>query len=158
VKAVRETVERCSVAAQIGRELTMTTLHIVLALMITVVSHSASSAQGNEMMVRISEIQIHPNYLEEYTAILKEEAKASVGLEPGVLSIFPMYQKEHPTEITILEIYASLEAYESHLKTPHFERYKTTTLQMVKSLKLADMVAIDPATMARMFGKMSSGK
>ena len=136
----------------------MTKLHVVLALMMTIVSHSASSAQGNETMVRISEIQIHPNYLEEYTAILKEEAEASVRLEPGVLSIFPMYQKEHPTEIRILEIYASREAYESHLETPHFERYKTTTLKMVKSLKLVDMTAIDPATMARIFGKMSSGK
>jgi quinol monooxygenase YgiN len=136
----------------------MTKLQVVLALMMTIVSHSASSAQGNETMVRISEIQIHPNYLEEYTAILKEEAEASVSLEPGVLSIFPMYQKEHPTEIRILEIYASREAYESHLKTPHFERYKTTTLKMVKSLKLVDMTAIDPATMVRIFGKMSSGK
>jgi len=136
----------------------MTKLHVVLALMMTIVSHSASSAQVNETMVRISEIQIHPNYLEEYTAILKEEAEASVRLEPGVLSIFPMYQEEHPTEIRILEIYASREAYESHLKTPHFERYKTTTLKMVRSLKLVDMVAIDPETMARIFGKMGSGR
>jgi quinol monooxygenase YgiN len=138
------------------KELTMTTLQIVLALMMTLVSHSASSVQGNEMLVRISEIQIDPNYLPEYTAILKEEAEASVRLEPGVLSIFPMHQKEHPTEIRILEIYASRAAYESHLKTPHFERYKTTTLKMVKSLKLVDMEAIDPETMASIFRKMRS--
>jgi quinol monooxygenase YgiN len=134
------------------------TLHIALALMMTIVSHGASSTQGNEMMVRISEIEIHSNYLAEYTAILQEEAEASVRLEPGVLSIFPMYRKEHPTEIRILEIYASREAYESHLKTPHFERYKTTTIEMVRSLKLVDMVAIDPESMARMFGKISSSK
>jgi quinol monooxygenase YgiN len=136
----------------------MTTLHIVLALMMTLVSHIAPVAQRTEMIVRVSEIQIHRDYLEEYTAILKEEAEASVRLEPGVLSIFPMFQKEHPTEIRILEIYASREAYESHLKTPHFERYKTTTLKMVKSLKLVDMEAIDPETMARIFGKMTSEK
>jgi quinol monooxygenase YgiN len=106
------------------------------------------------MMVRISEIQIDADHLEEYNAILKEESEASVRLEPGVISIFPMYQKENPTEVRILEIYASRAAYESHIKTSHFGRYKTTTLPMVKSLNLIDMATIDPVTMPRIFGKM----
>ncbi len=107
------------------------------------VSHNAASARQKEMMVRISEIEIDASYLEEYKAILKEEAEASVRLEPGVISIFPMYQKENPTAVRILEIYASREAYEAHLKTPHFQKYKTTTLKMVKSLKLVDMDVMD---------------
>ena len=131
---------------------------VALALIMMPVRHNEALAQQNDLMVRISELQIDPNYLAEYTAILKEEAEASVRLEPGVLSIFPIYEKDHPTEIRILEIYASRDAYESHLKTPHFERYKTTTLKMVTSLKLVDMAAIDPETMTRMFGKMRSGK
>lgn len=122
------------------------------------VSHNAASARQKEMMVRISEIEIDANYLEEYKAILKEEAEASVRLEPGVISIFPMYQKENPTQVRILEIYASREAYESHLKTPHFQKYKTTTLKMVKSLKLVDMDVMDAKTMAKIFKKMKKGK
>lgn len=105
-------------------------------------------------MVRISEIQIDSSRLDEYKAILKEEAEASVRLEAGVICIFPMSQRENPSEVRILEIYASREAYESHLKTPHFERYKTMTLPMVQSLKLVDMQAIDPATMPAIFGRM----
>lgn len=108
-------------------------------------------------MVRISEIEIDSKYLEEYKAILKEEAAASVRLEPGVVTIFPMYQKDSPTTVRILEIYASREAYESHLKTPHFQQYKTTTLKMVKSLNLVDMEAIDRDTMAKIFSKMGRG-
>src|SRR5260221_4292038 len=96
-------------------------------------------AQKNNMMIRISEIEIDSNYLEEYKTILKEESRASVRLEPGVISIYPIYQKENPTQVRILEIYANREAYELHLKTPHFQTYKTTTLKMVKSLKLIDM-------------------
>jgi quinol monooxygenase YgiN len=125
---------------------------------------SSNSSNGNSqemkkgMLVRISEIEIHANYLEEYKAILKEEAEASVRLEPGVISIFPMYQKENPTEVRILEIYASREAYESHLKTPHFQKYKTTTLKMVKALKLVDMEAIGAETMTGIFKKMKRGK
>jgi quinol monooxygenase YgiN len=114
------------------------------------------SDPGNEMIVRISELEIHQDYLEEYIAILKEEAEASVKLEPGVVSIFPMFQRESPTQVRILEIYSSKEAYESHLKTPHFLKYKDTTLKMVKALKLVDMQTIDPETMAIIFAKMAN--
>ncbi|MEH2003113.1 MAG: antibiotic biosynthesis monooxygenase [Nostoc sp.] len=129
-----------------------------LILIIMFVSYNAASAQQKEMIVRISEIEIDSNYLEEYKAILKEESEASVRLEPGVISIFPMYQKENPTEVRILEIYASRKAYESHLKTPHFQRYKTTTLKMVKLLKLVDMETMDAKTMTKIFRKMEKSK
>jgi len=108
----------------------------------------------DKMMIRISEIGIKPEYLDEYISILKEESKASVELESGVISIYPMYQKENPTEIRILEIYANKKAYESHLETPHFKHYKTTTLKMVNSLKLIDMNAIDGETMPMIFKKL----
>jgi len=126
------------------------------ALMTT--NSSAFSDPGNEMIVRISEIDIKEEYLEEYKAILKEGAEASVRLEPGVISIFPMFQKESPTQVRILEIYSSKGAYEAHLKTPHFIKYKTTTLKMVKSLKLVDMQIIDADTMKKIFEKMANEK
>ena len=53
-----------------------------------------------------------------------------------------------------MEIYANKEAYESHLKTPHFTHYKTTTLNMVNSLKLIDMNAIDGESMSMIFEKI----
>jgi quinol monooxygenase YgiN len=112
------------------------------------------SAQTKNMMIRISEIEVDSNYLKEYSAILQEESRASVLLEAGVIAIYPLYQKENPTQIRILEIYANREAYEAHLKTPHFQKYKTTTLKMVKSLKLVDMDNIDSQTMADIFRKM----
>ena len=111
------------------------------------------AGQQTRIMVRVSEIEIASSYLEEYKAILKEEAAASVRLEPGVIAIFPMYQKEHPAQVRILEIYANREAYESHLQTSHFQKYKTTTLKMVKSLRLVDMGVVDAETMSRIFRK-----
>src|SRR5690349_5243618 len=99
------------------------------------------SAQQNDMLIRISEIEIHAKYLSDYKSILTKEAAASVRIEKGVVGIFPMYQKEDTTQIRILEIYASRDAYLAHLKTPHFLEYKSSTLKMVKSLKLTDMEA-----------------
>lgn len=110
-------------------------------------------AQNKDQMVRIAEVEIIPDYLEQYKAILKEEAEASIRLEPGVIAIFPMFQKDNPNQIKILEIYANNEAYQSHLKTPHFLLYKTSTLKMVKSLKLNDLEALDVETMSALFKK-----
>jgi len=115
---------------------------------------SNASAQTKNMMIRLSEIEIDSNYQEEYKSILQEESRASVQLEAGVIAIYPMFQKENPTQIRILEIYANREAYEEHLKTPHFQKYKTSTLKMVKTLKLVDMVNIDSQTMHEIFRKI----
>ena len=117
--------------------------------------NSSKTINSDEMMIRISEIEIEPEYLEEYLTILKEESKASVELEPGVISIYPMFQKENPNEIRILEIYTDKKAYQAHLETPHFKHYKTTTLKMVKSLKLVDMKAIDGQTMSTIYKKIN---
>jgi len=107
-----------------------------------------------DMIVRMSEIDILPEYLDEYKKILKEEASASVHVEPGVIAIFPMYQIKNPTQVRIIEIYANNAAYQAHLKTPHFLFYKTETLKMVKDLKLVDMDNIDHETMIEIFKKL----
>lgn len=139
------------------KKLNTVLLFFLLALLFSSYTQTQSTKaeiDPDEMMIRISEIQIDPIYLEEYLSILKEESEASVRLEPGVISIYPMYQKDNPTEIRILEIYADRKAYESHLQTAHFKHYKETTLKMVKSLKLIDMDAIDKATMSKIFKKL----
>jgi len=108
----------------------------------------------DDMMVRIAEIEIEPDYLDEYKLILEEESGASVKLEPGVIAIFPMFQKENPTEIKILEIYRDSSAYKAHLNSPHFKKYKRETLKMVKSLRLIDMNTVDQETMPTIFRKI----
>lgn len=116
-------------------------------------AQTQKSATSDQLMVRIAALEVDSNNLEEYLEILKEEAAASIKLESGVISIFPMIEKENPTTIKILEIYANRAAYESHLQTPHFLKYKTLTLPMVKSLKLIEMTAVDSETMKEIFQK-----
>jgi quinol monooxygenase YgiN len=140
-----------------SRYIVLSALMFAIVLLMSCISYKqvGKNVETKQMMIRISEIEIDPAYLEEYKAILREEAEASVRLEPGVISIYPMYKKESPSEIRILEMYANREAYEAHLKTPHFQKYKTTTIDMVKSLRLIDMNAIDPQTMPHIFLKMT---
>lgn len=122
---------------------------------VDIAAPNRTARAGSEtMIVRISEIDIDPNQLEQYRHILKGEAEASVRLEPGVISIFPMYMQDDPAAVRILEIYASREAYEAHLKSPHFQHYKSATREMVRALRLVDMKVIDHGTMAQIFAKM----
>lgn len=92
--------------------------------------------KDKELVVQLAELEIDPNQLESYLALLEEEIRISVRKEPGVLSFYAMTDKEQPNRITIIEIYASPEAYSTHITSPHFLKYKNGTLKMVNSLKL----------------------
>lgn len=110
--------------------------------------------QTSDLLVRLAEIEVYPEYLSEYLAAGSAIAATSVREEPGVLCLFPMQSKEDSTQVRILEIYASQEAYERHIATAHFLKYKQGTMHMVKSLKLSDMRPLDPETMNLLFKKI----
>ena len=101
-----------------------------------------SFAQGKSLLVRMAKLQIDSAQLESYRASLKEEIETSVRIEPGVLTLYAIYEKNNPTHVTILEIYANVDAYKAHLETPHFKKYKSATKEMVKALELVESVPI----------------
>ena len=106
------------------------------------------------MLVRLAEIEVYPQYLTEYLAAAKEIQQESLKSEPGVLCMFPSQLKGDSTLIRILEIYASQEAYQHHIQTAHFQKYKQGTLHMVKSLKLQDLSPLSTETMGEIFKRL----
>ena len=102
-------------------------------------------AQEDKRMVRLAKLVIDPAQLATYNALLKEEIETSLKIEPGVLTLYAVAEKEKPTHITILEIYADSQAYKKHIQTPHFLKYKNGTQDMVKSLELIDAIPLLPA-------------
>ena len=92
-------------------------------------------------MVRIAEIEVDPARRAAYNALLAEEIAASVEREAGVLMLHAVSEKDRPHHIRILEVYASISAYEAHIQTPHFLRYKAAAADMVTALRLID---VDP--------------
>jgi len=119
-------------------------IQMAFAGMMTLLSFGNASAQEKNQMVRMAKLVIDPTQLENYKAILKEEIEASVRVEPGVLTLYAVSEKENPNHITILEIYESTEAYRSHVQTPHFLKYKNVSKDMVKSLELVDADPLVP--------------
>ena len=89
-------------------------------------------------LVRIAELEIDPTQLLAYRDALKEEIATSIRDEPGVLTLYAVSVKNQPSQIRIFEIYKDQAAYELHLQTPHFKKYKAETQGMVKSLKLIE--------------------
>ena len=127
---------------------------IVLVLSVTAVAQeTVTPVNDKTMIVRLAEIEVYPEHLQEYLKFAGEVDRLSVEREPGVVCLFPMQSAEDSTQIRILEIYASEEAYQSHIKTEHFLKYKQGTLHMVKSLKLPTMQPLDPETMKLIFSK-----
>ena len=111
----------------------------------------AATNHDGTMLVRIAEIEVYPEHLEAYLNAATEIQQKSLAEEPGVLCLFPNQMKEDNTQIRILEIYASKEAYQHHIQTAHFQKYKQGTLHMVKSLKLQDLTPLNNETINMIF-------
>lgn len=95
-------------------------------------------------ITRYSVIEVYPEYLNEYLPMALEVGDVSMRTEPGVLAMYPTAATDDSCKITILEIYASQEAYKSHIASQHFQQYKQGTLHMVKSLQLLDQKPLNP--------------
>ena len=93
-------------------------------------------------VVRIAELEIDPAQLESYETAVKEEMEAAVRLEPGVLAIYAVAEKDHPTRLRFFEIYASEDAYRSHIDSPHFKKYAAVTQPMIRSRRLIETVPV----------------
>ena len=119
-------------------------LSILIITILIFVFCGQTSVQNKNQMVRLAKLVIDSTQLENYNSLLKEEIETSVRVEPGVLTLYAVAEKNDPTHITILEIYADTVAYKSHILTPHFIKYKNGTKDMVKSLELVETVPLVP--------------
>jgi quinol monooxygenase YgiN len=113
-------------------------ISVLLMTGILVTIAFTSNAQSSNRMYRIAKIKVDTNQLSAYKVALQEQMNAAIKLEPGVLSYTAVADKKDATQITILEVYASQEAYQAHILTPHFKKYKKTVKDMVLALELID--------------------
>ncbi|HEU4789724.1 MAG TPA: antibiotic biosynthesis monooxygenase [Flavobacterium sp.] len=118
---------------------------IVILFTLTLLFSTNTMAQEKNQMVRLAKIKVDPLQLDKYNSALKEQMTTAVRVEPGVLTYYAVADKNDPSQITILEIYADTVAYKSHIETIHFKKYKETVKDMVKSLELTDVSLIGSA-------------
>ena len=95
--------------------------------------------------MRLAELEIDPAQLDRYLAFLREEIETSIRVEPGVLTLYAVRLKTDSTRVRLFEMYADSNAYDAHIASPHFQKYKVGTAAMVKSLTLHET---DPILLA----------
>lgn len=115
---------------------------VFMIVLLTLFVNLKITAQDSKQMVRLAKLTIDSTQLVSYKAFLKEEIEASIKLEVGVLTLYATFEKNKPTHLTILEIYADKTAYEKHIQTPHFKKYKAGTSSMVKAIELVEAVPL----------------
>ena len=114
----------------------------LLCISLAISNHVMSQKNNTGRYQRIARIVVDSTQLESYKAALKAGMADAVRLEPGVLSLSAVSEKDHPDRIIIFEIYADEAAYKAHIQTAHFLMYKNAVQHMVKSLELIDVVPV----------------
>jgi quinol monooxygenase YgiN len=95
-------------------------LGAAVLLVLACLSHQAHSQtpgpeQQSGAVVRIAEFEIAPAQLQAYLAAVKAEMDESIRVEPGVLAIYSVAEKDNLTHLRFFEIYANDAAYHSHI-------------------------------------------
>ena len=100
----------------------------------------AEETQGQ--FVVMAEVDVDPSQLENYKAAVKEDAETAIRVEPGCLAIHVVFDKENPSHVRLFEIYASADAFKTHLESTYFKKYAATTKDMVKSIKRIEVLPV----------------
>lgn len=117
----------------------------IIIFILTLSFSKNAMAQQKNQMVRLAKIIVDPLQLDNYNIALKDQMTTAVRVEPGVLTYYAVADKSDPSHITILEIYADTAAYQAHITTTHFQKYKETVKNMVKSFELVEVNLIGSA-------------
>ena len=112
------------------------------SVLVSALSAPAAAQESREQYVQVAEIEIDPAHLESYRTAVREQIEAAIRVEPGVLVLYAVSDKDNPARVKVFEIYRDVDAYRSHLASEHFKKYKATTEKMVTSLKLVQTAPI----------------
>ena len=112
-------------------------------------STAIQAQETDTTVVRIAELVIDPEQLVAYTTAVREGMEDSIRLEPGVMAIYSVAEKDKPNSLRFFEIYASDEAYQAHIASPHFKKYVAITQPMILSRKLIETVPVQLSAKAR---------
>jgi quinol monooxygenase YgiN len=112
------------------------------SVLMSSLSGLALAQEAQRPFVRLAELEIDPAQLESFKSAIKEGIEAAVRVEPGVLGLYAVAEKDKPSRVIVFEIYTDAIAYATHLEMPHFKKFRATTDEMVKSRKLFDTIPI----------------
>ncbi|MGK9232967.1 antibiotic biosynthesis monooxygenase [Inquilinus limosus] len=115
---------------------------VIAASLLTLSPGGASADQVQEPYIRLAELEIDPARAQEFSAAIRDEIETAVRVEPGVLALYAVFEKDDPARVRVFEVYSDETAYRTHLQTPHFQKFRSDTETMIRSRRLLDAVPI----------------
>src|SRR6266478_996302 len=73
----------------------------------------AAADDMQRLYVQEAEIEIDPAQLENYKAAVTEQIETATHVEPGVLVLYAVSEKDNPARVRVFKIYRDAEAYRS---------------------------------------------
>lgn len=78
------------------------------------------------MHVLVVTIDIKPGFREHFVGAMLDDARGSVSAEPGCVRFDVIQDEKEPNRIYLYEVYRDRAAFDHHLTTPHFTRWRDT--------------------------------
>jgi len=79
-------------------------------------------AEGQPFVIWVT-FDVKPGAFEEFQQVALEDATDSVQKEPGCLEFNVLVPSGGTDRLSLFEVYKSREAFEEHMKTPHFQKF-----------------------------------
>jgi quinol monooxygenase YgiN len=119
---------------------------LLFAILLSSISGFAMAQENPSRYVRVAELDIDPAQVDAFAVATREVGQASVRTEEGCLVLYAVAEKDNPARVRVFEIYRDAAAYQVHLQTAHFKKFRATTDAMVKTRKLVDAMPVSLAT------------
>lgn len=118
---------------------------ISAALLCTALSLApAAPARAEETpFINIAEITLKPECREDFISALKEVMETAMRVEPGVIMLYAVVDKDDPNKLTGFDIYKDEAAFKAHCETPHFKKYIEATKDMAVSKSVKRAIAVE---------------
>lgn len=114
-----------------------------MATVLTLMIGKPSMAQDSSgPVVRLAELEVDPTQLQAFMLAAKANAQASLRDEPGVIAFHAVAEKNNPARVRVFEMYADSNAYQAHLRAPHFLAFRDATDQMLLGRKVFETVPV----------------
>ncbi|WP_246708949.1 MULTISPECIES: putative quinol monooxygenase [Bradyrhizobium] len=91
---------------------------IGVSLLASAAAGPALGQEKQEQYIQVAEIEIDPSQIDAYRTAVKEHIEMAVRVEPGVLTLYAVSDKDDPSKVKVFEIYRDGEAYVRKYATP----------------------------------------
>lgn len=107
---------------------------------ITTKAQEALNSYADNFVMRLIKIVVKGDSSEKFSHEVKKEMTTSMASEPGMEIMMSGTNKDNGYEWYFVEVYANDQAYDAHIKTPHYKEFIENTDGMIESKDVKTLV------------------